>query len=261
MAIFTINKEAPDYSVDNSSIVTDCSSSYFYDVGANQGNSIDVVLSGNHQGAYYTLNGVKTLFTDTASAIIFNNSLVIGFFLKNSGDAGEFHTCLVEITNNNSISTNPTFSYQETRLNDSVDCDAAILTVDNGAQDNHVAVFTGPNGLEGTDNLTYDGTTLDVTGQVLATSIAIDGGLGTQYLMADGSVSLGTGGAGGDLSYEHDQPSASATWSVTHNLGKFPSVTIVDTATTTIVGNVNHTNVNSLTITFNASFAGYAYMN
>ena len=257
MAIFTINKESPDYSVDNSSIVTDCSSSYFYDVGANQGNSIDVVLSGNHQGAYYTLNGVKTLFTDTASAIIFNNSLIIGFFLKNSGDAGEFHTCLVEITNNNSISTNPTFSYQETRLNDSVDCDAAILTVDNGAQDNHVAVFTGPNGLEGTNDLTYDGTTLDVTGQVLATSIAVDGGLADQYLMADGSVSSD----GGDLSFEHNQSAASSTWLITHNLGKYPSVSVVDTAGSFVVGVVEYVNLNYLEIKFNAAFSGYAYIN
>lgn len=260
MAIFTINQETSDYSVDRSSILTDCSSSFFYDVEASQGDLINVSLAGNHEGEYYTLNGVKTFFTDTVTNVSFNNSLVIGFFLKNSGDAGEFHTCAVDITNISSTLTNKTISYSEIRENDNVDCDAALLTVDNGAQDNHVAVFTGPNGLEGTDDLTYDGATLDVTGQVLGTSVAIDGGLATQYLMADGSVS--TGGTGsGDLSYEHDQSSPSLVWSVAHNLGKRPSVSVVDTANTALVGLVDYTDDNNLTITFNVSSSGYAYMN
>tara|TARA_R100000541_G_scaffold56763_2_gene66386 strand:- start:1332 stop:2117 length:786 start_codon:yes stop_codon:yes gene_type:complete len=261
MAIFTINKGSSDYSVDSSSIVTDCSSSFIYDVEAGQGDIIDVNISGDHQGEYYILDGAKTFFTDTVTGIVFLNSFGVGFFLKNSGDAGVFMEATVSITNNNSTDANPTFTETVIRENDNIDCDAAMLTVSPGAEDNHVAVFTSDNNLEGTSDFTYDGTTLDVTGQVLGTSIAIDGGLSTQYLMADGSLSIGTGAGTGDLNYVHDQPTASATWTVAHNLGKFPTVAVVDTAKTVVLGDIDHTDINNLVITFNAAFSGYAYVN
>ena len=70
-----------------------------------------------------------------------------------------------------------------------------------------------------------------------------------------------TGPVGTDLHYTHTQSIAAATWNVTHNLGKFPSVSIVDSAGTTWISDVNYLNVNSLTITFAAAFGGYAYMN
>lgn len=54
---------------------------------------------------------------------------------------------------------------------------------------------------------------------------------------------------------------ASATWTVTHNLGKFPSVTVVDSANTVVVGNVDYTNSLQLIITFNAAFSGCVYLN
>ena len=54
---------------------------------------------------------------------------------------------------------------------------------------------------------------------------------------------------------------ASATWTVTHNLGKFPSVTVVDSANTVVVGNVDYTNSLQLVITFNAAFSGCVYLN
>ena len=76
MAIFTINKGSSDYSVDSSSIVTDCSSSFIYDVEAGQGDIIDVNISGDHQGEYYILDGAKTFFTDTVTGIVFLNSFM-----------------------------------------------------------------------------------------------------------------------------------------------------------------------------------------
>jgi len=261
MATFTINQKSSDYSIDSSSVVTDCSSSFLYDVQAAQGDVINVSISGNQQGAYYTLNGVKTDFTNSVSGIVFNSTLVVGFHLRNSGNPGIFHEARISIENDNSSDTG---AYNElvTRENDDIDCGQASLTANPDSGDNHVAVFTSSNNLEGTDDLTYDGTTLDVTGQVLATSIAVDGGLPSQYLMADGSVSLGSGGAStGDLSYEHNQSTVSATWLIAHNLGKHPSVSVVDTAGSSVVGIVEYVNLNYLAIKFNSPFSGYAYMN
>ena len=61
--------------------------------------------------------------------------------------------------------------------------------------------------------------------------------------------------------YTHTQIAASATWSVTHNLGKFPSVSIVDSGNNIVVGDVEYINSNELTITFNSAFSGKAYLN
>lgn len=64
-----------------------------------------------------------------------------------------------------------------------------------------------------------------------------------------------------DSHYTHDQNSVSDIWSVTHNLGKKPSVTVVDSADTVLYGSVSYTNDNSLTITLSAPTSGKAYMN
>lgn len=71
----------------------------------------------------------------------------------------------------------------------------------------------------------------------------------------------GPPGSGGDLSYVHTQSVAAAVWTITHNLGKYPSVSVVDSALTAWIGDVTYTNANSLTVTFGAAFAGSAYLN
>jgi len=64
-----------------------------------------------------------------------------------------------------------------------------------------------------------------------------------------------------DKTFTFTQSAASSTWSVTHNLDKFPSVSVVDSGNTAVVGSVEYINENELTITFSAPFSGYAYMN
>lgn len=61
--------------------------------------------------------------------------------------------------------------------------------------------------------------------------------------------------------YTHDQQTASTTWTITHNMGKFPSVTIVDTAGDEMEGGVTHNSNNQLTIVFSASVSGKVYLN
>ena len=65
----------------------------------------------------------------------------------------------------------------------------------------------------------------------------------------------------GDANYVHDQGGASATWVVTHNLNKYCSVTVVDTAGTVIIGQITYNSVNRATLTFRSAFAGKAYFN
>lgn len=63
------------------------------------------------------------------------------------------------------------------------------------------------------------------------------------------------------FSHIHTQTVASALWNITHNLGKFPSVSIVDSANEEVIGEVEHVNNNTLNIRFTAAFSGKAFIN
>ena len=70
----------------------------------------------------------------------------------------------------------------------------------------------------------------------------------------------------GDITYTHNQTSTSNTWVVTHNLNRFPSVTVVDSAGSIVVGTVVYNSNKQRTITFFSSgsavaFQGKAYLN
>jgi len=67
--------------------------------------------------------------------------------------------------------------------------------------------------------------------------------------------------AGSDSHYTHTQSLPSATWDIEHNLNKKASVTVVDSADNVVYGDIEYTDLNSLTITFNGAFSGKAYLN
>ena len=69
------------------------------------------------------------------------------------------------------------------------------------------------------------------------------------------------GGGGGDKTYTHEQDSGATIWEVEHDLGKRPSVTVVDVNNVQGYGIVTHTNANELTITFPGDTTGKAYCN
>jgi hypothetical protein len=58
----------------------------------------------------------------------------------------------------------------------------------------------------------------------------------------------------------HTQSAASATWTITHNLGGRPSVTVVDSAGTVVVGEVRYDSNTVVTVLFTTPFSGYAYL-
>lgn len=61
--------------------------------------------------------------------------------------------------------------------------------------------------------------------------------------------------------YVHSQLSSVTIWSITHSLARHPSVTIVDSAGSVVIGDVNYLSANQLTVTFSAAFSGTAYLN
>lgn len=64
-----------------------------------------------------------------------------------------------------------------------------------------------------------------------------------------------------DKKYVHSQNVASKEWDIIHNLDKYPSVTVVDSARSIVIGEVIYNDMNSLTIRFNGAFSGKAYLN
>lgn len=62
-------------------------------------------------------------------------------------------------------------------------------------------------------------------------------------------------------SYIHNQMESSAKWIVNHNLGKFPSVTVKDSAESLVVGEIDYVDNNFIILTFTAEFSGKAYLN
>ena len=57
------------------------------------------------------------------------------------------------------------------------------------------------------------------------------------------------------------QGTPATTWNIQHNLGKFPSVSVVNNNNTIMYGNTTYTDNNNLTINFSAGFSGKAYLN
>lgn len=58
----------------------------------------------------------------------------------------------------------------------------------------------------------------------------------------------------------HTQGSAATTWTVTHTLGGHPSVTVVDSTGTAVIGGVQYDSETQVTLTFSAAFSGSAYL-
>lgn len=61
--------------------------------------------------------------------------------------------------------------------------------------------------------------------------------------------------------YVHQQMVPSATWVIAHGLNRYPSITIVDSAGSVVIGAVDYDSTNQITVTFSAAFGGSAYLN
>ena len=71
----------------------------------------------------------------------------------------------------------------------------------------------------------------------------------------------GVTGGGGDAHFIYEQNMPSATWVITHNLGKKPVAVVVDSTENVVIGDIQYNSLNTLTITFVDPFSGKAYLN
>ena len=60
--------------------------------------------------------------------------------------------------------------------------------------------------------------------------------------------------------YVHQQPAPSAVWNINHSLGVFPSVDVMDSSDTVVYADVQHTSMDSLTVTFASPTTGRALL-
>jgi len=63
----------------------------------------------------------------------------------------------------------------------------------------------------------------------------------------------------GDITFTHNQNTSSDTWVITHNLNRFPSVTVIDSGDSIVQGTVVYNSNKQLTITFFSGGSGFAF--
>jgi hypothetical protein len=62
--------------------------------------------------------------------------------------------------------------------------------------------------------------------------------------------------------YTHAQAIPEAVWTITHDLvGKYPSVSVVDSAGSLVIGEVHYVGTNQVVLNFSSAFSGIAYLN
>jgi hypothetical protein len=62
------------------------------------------------------------------------------------------------------------------------------------------------------------------------------------------------------LEYLYTQTASSDTWTITHNLGKYPHVTIMDTDDDEVIGEVHYVSESQVVLTFSEAISGKAYL-
>ena len=68
-------------------------------------------------------------------------------------------------------------------------------------------------------------------------------------------------GITGDKHFTYIKSTPDSVWDITHDLDKYPSVTVVDSAGSVVMGDITYTSKSALTVTFSAAFSGKAYLN
>jgi hypothetical protein len=86
----------------------------------------------------------------------------------------------------------------------------------------------------------------------------VDDGTSQQWVQ----FAPGEGGSptGEGLSFVHNQAVAASTWTITHELGWFPNVTVIDSGGATVEGDLAHITSSQLRLVFSGAFTGTAYL-
>ena len=64
-----------------------------------------------------------------------------------------------------------------------------------------------------------------------------------------------------DKNFVYVQATSSDIWEITHNLNKYPAITVVDSGGSVVIGEIVYIDKNNIRITFASAFSGKAYFN
>jgi len=64
-----------------------------------------------------------------------------------------------------------------------------------------------------------------------------------------------------DSHYVHTQNAVSDEWTITHNLNKYPAVSVVNSADIVVHGEIEYVSKNQIRINFSGAFSGKAFFN
>lgn len=228
-------------------------SSYNLDTTVSKNDKVIGTDSGGSTTKNFKLEDVA-VFLNTSSLINVNGQLVYQFKNQQTPGAGEF-TLSGGGAGNFSAITSAIFSY----INRNAQSVQSFL---NSLDGNDIMIAQADNpdnyGIFAVTNLTAGG-----EGQEYSTfTLSFKEGNGS--IVADNYYNVSTSPkSGADKNFVSDNISftADTAQTINHNLNKFPSVTTVDTAGSHVVGDIQHINTNSFTITFTASFTGKVYVN
>jgi hypothetical protein len=63
------------------------------------------------------------------------------------------------------------------------------------------------------------------------------------------------------VSYLHEQTVAAAVWNVQHNMARYPSITVVDSAGDVVFADVEYVSANLIRVTHGGATTGRAFLN
>ncbi len=73
-------------------------------------------------------------------------------------------------------------------------------------------------------------------------------------------VRLSATSGGNTRRHVHNQGVAASVWTITHSLGGRPSIMVVDSAGTVVIGEVQYDSDTQIKVLFTVPFSGYAYL-
>lgn len=117
----------------------------------------------------------------------------------------------------------------------------------------------GPDGVAGTEILVGQGLPSNSLGK--NGDLYIDSISGKFYGPKQNNIWPGTAFYNNsNQRFVYTQASPASTWTITHNLGGRPSVTVVDSAQTEVVGETQYISDTQIVINFSHPFSGQAYL-
>jgi len=214
----------------------------------------DKLLGSNSNGATqnFAISDINTFLKNTSSSKLVytfeanSNAISAGKFIGTFSTAQKTFTALtsIKVSKFPSGSDSAVVEYLQSLVNN----DIIFNDVDNI---NNFGVYT-------VSSVTQDSNATDYYDIALVAKTGNNGILVDEQFY---SIILHAG-AGGDKAFSHTQSASASSWTINHNLGKKPSVTITTLATgAQVIGEVAYTNNNTLVVSFAAAVSGIAHLN